>query len=407
MRILNFGSCNIDYVYSLEHIVENGETEKTYDLKVFPGGKGLNQSIAAAKAGANVFHAGCIGNDGEILEKILIDSGTDISYLKKTDVKSGHAIIQVNKDGDNAIFVYSGSNEMITCQYIDTVFEKFGENDIVLLQNEISNIDYIVEKAYEKDMCVILNPSPVNHNINKINFGKLTYIILNETELKAISKCGNIKDGISYFKSHYPKLKIVLTLGKNGSIYIDSEREFRQSAFKVEAVDTTAAGDTFTGYFVAGLSAGKEYEEILKTASAASAVSVSRKGAAPSIPDMSETLFYMKKLIENSGKSYVLKYEIENYIETNIKNANLNDLAKLLGYSAVYTGRLVKELCGESFVKILYNKRCEIAAEKLLKTNLPIENIIEDIGYENKNHFRKIFKAKYGKNPLEYRKGKI
>ncbi|MBE7050328.1 MAG: hypothetical protein E7394_06095 [Ruminococcaceae bacterium] len=189
MKILNFGSCNIDYVYSLDHIVEAGETETTYKFETFPGGKGLNQSIAVAKAGVKVCHAGCVGCDGEILTNILMKNDVDISYISKTDEKNGHAIIQVSSEGENSIFLYPGSNEMITKNYIDFVLENFGRNDIILLQNEISNVEYIVEKAYQKQMCIILNPSPFNEKLDKIDFNKLTYIILNEIEAKAISGC--------------------------------------------------------------------------------------------------------------------------------------------------------------------------------------------------------------------------
>ena len=108
MKIINFGSCNIDYVYSVDHIVVPGETEMTYDFETFPGGKGLNQSVAAAKAGAKIYHAGCIGNDGALLRDILSQSGADVSYLKELDIKNGHAIIQVSESGENRIFLYRG-----------------------------------------------------------------------------------------------------------------------------------------------------------------------------------------------------------------------------------------------------------------------------------------------------------
>ena len=150
MKILNFGSCNIDYVYSLDHIVVIGETETTYKCDIFPGGKGLNQSIAVAKAGAKVYHEGCIGCDGAMLADILSENGVDISFLSKIDEKNGHAIIQVSASGDNSIFISQGSNEMVSKEHIDYVLENFDEGDIILLQNEISNVAYMVEKVYQK-----------------------------------------------------------------------------------------------------------------------------------------------------------------------------------------------------------------------------------------------------------------
>ena len=408
MKILNFGSCNIDYVYSVDHIVEAGETETSSSLETYPGGKGLNQSIAVAKAGANIYHAGCVGFDSEILTDILSENGVDISLLKKVDEKNGHAIIQVNTAGENSIFLYPGSNEMISKEYIDSVLEKFSDGDIILLQNEINNVDYIVDKAYEKNMCIILNPSPFNEKINKIDLNKITYIILNKVEAKTISGCDIPEESLTYIKNKFPNIKIVLTLGSKGCIYYDGEERVYQSAFVVEAVDTTAAGDTFMGYFVAGLAEDASRAKILRIASAASAISVSRNGAAPSIPGKSEVLATIDKMKENKTdcKSDNILKQIEKYIESNIKNANLKELSKILGYSSVYTGSLVKELTGKSFSKTVQDKRCSIAAEKLSETDLPIETIISEIGYENESFFRKIFKEKYGKNPLEYRKRK-
>lgn len=406
MKILNFGSCNIDYVYSLDHIVRVDETETTYKLEIFPGGKGLNQSIAAAKAGVKVYHAGCVGCDGNLLTDILSENGIDISYLRKTSEKSGHAVIQVSSKGENSIFLYPGSNEMVSRDYIDAVLENFDSGDIILLQNEISNVDYIVEKAYQKNMCIILNPSPFNERLEKIDFNMLTYIILNEIEVMEISGCSVSEEGLIYIRNKYPNLKIMLTLGSKGCIYTDNKQELYQPTFEVKAVDTTAAGDTFTGYFVAELSRGTQYPEILKIASAAAAVAVSRKGAAPSIPDKCEVLSSLESLkeIKSNRKSDFILKQIKTYIEQNIKTANLEELSTILGYSAVYTGSLVKKMTGKSFSKEVQDKRCSIAAQKLLETDLSIEEIIAGVGYENESFFRKIFKEKYGKNPLEYRK---
>ena len=295
MKILNFGSCNIDYVYSLDHIVSPGETETTYKMEIFSGGKGLNQSIAISRAGAKIFHAGCIGEDGGMLEEIMKDSGVDTTYLKKVPEKNGHAIIQVTSDGENSIFLYPGSNAMVEKDYIDSVLDNFEKGDILLLQNEISNIDYIIEKACKKGMCIILNPSPFNEEIKKIDLNMLSYIILNEVEAKAVSGCGNAEEYLVFFEKNYPDLKVMLTLGSRGCIYKDSKTKVSQDVFPVKVVDTTAAGDTFTGYFIAGIASGDDIAEILKTASMASAIAVSKKGAAPSIPERFEVMEALNK----------------------------------------------------------------------------------------------------------------
>lgn len=290
MKILNFGSCNIDYVYSLDHIVAPGETETTHKLQTFPGGKGLNQSVALAKAGAEVYHAGCIGNDGELLLDVLKESGVDVSYIKTVDVKNGHAIIQVSNEGANSIFLYPGSNEMISTEFIDEVLANFAEGDIILLQNEINSVDYIIEKAYQKGMCIVFNPSPYNEKISSIDLNMISYLILNEVEAKDISGCEEPKESLVYFKKNYPMLKVMLTLGENGCVYMDKDNEVYQSAFSVDVVDTTAAGDTFTGYFVSEISRGTDYKGVLEISSVASAIAVSRDGAAPSIPHREEVI---------------------------------------------------------------------------------------------------------------------
>ena len=406
MKILNFGSCNIDYVYSLDHIVKAGETQTTYDTKIFPGGKGLNQSIALAKAGGKVFHAGCIGHDGGMLADILSYNGVDISYIERTEDKNGHAIIQVSKTGENSIFLYPGSNEQVSKKYIDSILENFEKDDVILLQNEISNVEYIVNRAYEKGMCIILNPSPINERIDVIDFGKIRYIVLNEIEICEIFGGSDAEGALENAKIKYPNLKIMLTLGEKGSIYIDKNSKIYQPAFKVKTVDTTAAGDTFTGYFAAGLSEKKEVKDILKTASAASALAVSKKGAATSIPSKDEAVSALEYLEENRTniKEDILLRKIDKYIEENLKTAKLEELAEKLGYSGAYTGTLVKKLTGMSFIKAVQYKRCSVAEKWLVDTDLPIESIATEVGYENKSYFRRIFKEQYGKNPLEYRK---
>ncbi len=290
MKILNFGSCNIDYVYAVDHSAMPGETISSHSLSLFAGGKGLNQSIAAAKAGAEVYHAGCLGKEGGMLRDILRESGVDDRYLCDVDAQNGHAIIQVSASGENCIVLYPGSNFMLTKEYIDSVLENFSSGDILLLQNETNLVDYLVDRAYSIGMQVVLNPSPFNDSLKAIDFGKLSYIVLNEVEACGFTGREEAKDSIAYVREYYPSLKMMLTLGKNGCIYADSESYLTHPIFPVEAVDTTAAGDTFTGYFLASVANGESYAEAIRKASAASAIAVSRKGAAPSIPYKNEVM---------------------------------------------------------------------------------------------------------------------
>jgi len=295
MKILNFGSCNIDYVYSLDHIVSPGETIASANMEIFPGGKGLNQSIAAARAGAEIYHAGCIGEDGNLLYDIMKESGVRLEYLNRLDAKNGHAIIQLDKNAENCIIIYSGTNGMLTKEYIDSVFLNFSKGDILMLQNEINNIDYIIDKAYAIGMQTVFNPSPFTEQIKNIDLNKISYLVLNEVEAKSFFNTDNIKEIHTQIKTVYSELRVVITLGSKGCAYTDKTEILSCPAFNVKAVDTTAAGDTFTGYFVTSIANAVEYSTALKIASAASALAVSRMGAAPSIPVLNE----VEKALEN------------------------------------------------------------------------------------------------------------
>lgn len=404
MKILNFGSCNIDLVYTLDHIVAPGETETGLSMNVFPGGKGLNQSIALARAGVGVAHAGCIGSDGDMLLQLMRDSGVDISHLKQVPQKNGHAVIQVGKDGENSIFIYAGTNAMITEELIDGTLSHFGEGDFLLLQNEINNVDIIVRKAGEKGMKIVLNPSPYNEKIKEIDLSLISYLILNEIEAKMLTGCSDIESCLEDLSKKYPDMTVVLTLGKRGSMVRAKNTEIFQSAFRVHAVDTTAAGDTFTGYFIASIVRGASYAEALKIASAASAISVTKNGAAPSIPLEEEVSARINSLTEAaSEKSLPLKEKVNHYLEQNLKTASAKNLSEVLGYSAVYTQSLVKTLYGVPLSKLIQTLRCQRAAELLEESDLSVSEIINEIGYENETFFRTMFKQKYGKNMLEYR----
>lgn len=409
MKILNFGSCNIDYVYSMDHIVRPGETEATESLEIFPGGKGLNQSIALARAGAEVYHAGCVGEDGEMLREVLAESGVDVSFLRATEGKNGHAIIQVSKKGENSIFLYPGSNSKISEDFVDEVLGNFSEGDIILLQNEINDVERIVEKAYEKKLKIVLNPSPFNEFINKIDGKMLWCVILNEVEAKLFSGSDEPEMCLSCLLEKYPDLRIMLTLGVNGCVYRDKHETLFHPAFSVKAVDTTAAGDTFTGYFLAALARDISCAEAIRVASAASALAVSKMGAAPSIPcenEVIKALEYLKPGDCNKSSTVTIGDKIEEYIDSHLSDVTLSSLASALGYSTVYCGDLVKRKVGKPFSTYVQERRCAVAANLLRETETPIEDIIDRVGYKNQSFFRENFKKIYGKTPREYRKNK-
>ena len=284
MKVLNFGSLNIDYVYSVDHIMREGETQACTKMERFCGGKGMNQSIALAKAGVGVFHAGMVGADGEWLLEMCQKSGVDTRYIRKTDRKSGHTIIQVDKNAQNCILLYGGANREITEEYIDEVLNEFEKGDIILLQNEVNLLDKIIEKAYGKEMVIILNPSPMDEAIKKYDLNKVSILLLNEIEGEQITGENAPEKILDKLNVFYPDMKVVLTLGGKGSVYQEKEKRCKQEIFRVKPVDTTAAGDTFTGYFIASVLEGMSVESGMEMAAKAASIAVSRKGAAASIP---------------------------------------------------------------------------------------------------------------------------
>lgn len=294
MKVLSFGSLNIDYVYNVPHFIVRGETLASKSLNTYSGGKGLNQSVALSKAGLKVYHAGSIGHEGKFLLDELHKAGVNTDHVECLDnIRTGHTIIQKSDDGDNCIILYGGANQSITETQIDKTLENFSEGDALVLQNEINGLEYLMKRAKSKNMIVVLNPSPMSENLLQL-FKYADYILLNEIEAgQFLNENVENKSPEEISKKLHDKLpstKIVLTLGVNGSIYSDGENTIRQEAIKVKAIDTTAAGDTFTGFFLSGIFDGKNPEWSLKFASNASAIAVTRNGAAPSIPTRDEVL---------------------------------------------------------------------------------------------------------------------
>jgi len=298
MKILSFGSLNIDYVYSVLHFVKKGETLSAKELNVYTGGKGLNQSIALARAGVETYQAGAIGTDGMFLLEQLKEAGVKTDLVKILgNVRTGNAIIQNDDEGDNCIVLFGGANQAITKEQADEVFKDFTNEDYLLIQNEINELSYIVEKAKEEGMKIILNPSPMNEKIMKLPLDQIDYFILNEIEAMQILEMDKPEeiDGkyiASLLHERFKDATIVLTLGSEGSVCISDDEYVEQSIYKVKAIDTTAAGDTYTGYFIAGILNGKTIKESMDIASKASAIAVTRQGAAPSIPVLEEVEEY-------------------------------------------------------------------------------------------------------------------
>lgn len=300
MKILNFGSLNLDYVYKVPHFVTPGETLAATEQVVHPGGKGLNQSIALARAGVSVYHAGAVGRGGESLSELLAENGVDITFLQPVDCLQGNAVIQVNSSGENCILLYGGSNQAITKEHVDKTLSHFGRGDYLVLQNEISNLTYLIEQATKIGMQIVLNPSPFNEKLKNVDYNNIAWLLINEVEGRQITGESEPNAILKILHERYPSLKVVLTLGGKGAMCFLEGEVFYQPIFDVEVVDTTAAGDTFTGFFLSGVVSGKPVAECLRRASKASAISVSRPGASVSIPTAAEVdaaMIYEKKTV--------------------------------------------------------------------------------------------------------------
>lgn len=296
MHILNFGSLNIDEIYRVPHLVSPGETVACSHRQIQPGGKGLNQSVALARAGASVIHAGCVGEDGAFLREALALAGVDISHLHTVEIPSGRAVIQVDDKGQNAIVHFPGANRCVDAHYVRKVMTYFGPSDWILLQNEISGAGDILEIAAERGMHVAFNPSPITKDLSSMPLETVSCLLVNEVEGAALSGSSRPDVMLEILREKFPRAAIVLTLGGDGAYYADSKSTIYQEAIPATAVDTTGAGDVFTGYLLASLSSGVLPSEAMYTASLAAALSITKPGACASIPTMEEVVEFAKTL---------------------------------------------------------------------------------------------------------------
>lgn len=295
MKLLDFGSLNIDHTYQLPHLVRPGETLASDSYHKSEGGKGFNQAVALAKAGQEVYLAGAIGQDGLFLRDYLQELGVHTEHLCVLDAPTGHAMIQLDTEGQNCIILFGGTNGMITEAMIDEVLTDFGAGDYLLLQNEISHVDSIICAAHAKGMHIILNPSPMSPELLTWPLELVEWFILNEIEGADITGKTQPEEMLDELLRRYPACHVVLTLGERGSVYADATQRMDQSIVSAHTVDTTAAGDTFTGYFLHALLQGEAIQQALKTAACASAITVSRPGAGRSIPAAEEVQAAMKE----------------------------------------------------------------------------------------------------------------
>ncbi len=287
--IFNFGSLNVDYVYSVDEFVKPGESLAIKSMKEFPGGKGLNQSVALSKAGGQVKHLGFVSSKSKFLTETLKSANVDASLIKEVDETNGHAIIQVNKDGQNSMLIYGGTNQMVSDEYVEKVSAEIEKGDYILFQNETNKTKELIIKAHEKGAVIALNASPMNEVCKNLPLDLVDIFLVNEIEGEEISGESEPQKILDKMVEMFPNSKIVLTLGKDGAYLAFKEERIYQPIVKIgEVLDTTAAGDTFAGYYIAGIYQGKSDKEALLSAATASGIAVTRMGASSSIPSKEE-----------------------------------------------------------------------------------------------------------------------
>jgi ribokinase len=291
MKVLVFGSLNIDLLFSVDHIVNPGETIASASFTRSAGGKGANQAAALAKAGLPVYMAGKIGVDGQFLLRLLESYGVNTDGVFQYEGATGQAVIQIDKNGQNAIVLNSGGNGEVTIEEIHVTLAQFKAGDIIVLQNEIANIRHIMENASERGMRICLNPSPFNEKIEALPLDLAHWLFVNEIEGAALAKLhGNasLETILEKLTGRFPATEIILTAGKEGALYGFGETRARGEIVKVPVVDTTGAGDTFTGFFLAAREKNMTVPQALAAACKAASIAVSRKGAMESIPQADE-----------------------------------------------------------------------------------------------------------------------
>ncbi|RCX03529.1 ribokinase [Marinomonas foliarum] len=295
MAIYNVGSINLDHLYQLDHFVRPGETMASDSYQCLLGGKGANQSVALAKAGADVKHVGALHHSDQAVIDQLESLGVNTDLIKRVDVPTGHAIIQLTKEAENSIILYQGANHALTEEQIDNVLSNASEGDWVLLQNETNLIEYTMRKAQENKVKVAFNPAPMDAELTRNVLDLVDLLIVNEVEAMDLIGTADIDSTIDAFPKVYPELAVLMTLGKAGVCYFDGEEHLSVKAFSVEAVDTTAAGDTFIGFCLSSLMNGEDMARAITRACAASAICVTRLGAASSIPTQDEVTAFLAK----------------------------------------------------------------------------------------------------------------
>ncbi|TNC74290.1 ribokinase [Rubellimicrobium roseum] len=278
MTIWNLGSINADHVYALPHLPGPGETLAARSLTTGLGGKGANMSVACARAGGQIRHIGAVGAEGAWMVDRLRSYGVDTSAILTLDGASGHAIIAVDDAAENMILVFPGTNRRIPRAHIDATLAAAKAGDLFLTQNETNHQVEAAFSAKLRGLRVAYAAAPFDAAAVQAILPHADLLLLNEVEAEQLRQAtgqGPASLGLS---------DVIVTLGAEGSVWLHGGQEHRVPALRVTPVDTTGAGDTFTGYVLAGLDEGRPMPDALALATRASALKVTRPGAADAIP---------------------------------------------------------------------------------------------------------------------------
>lgn len=287
-KIINFGSINIDHVYRVPHLVKPGETLSSLDLVTGLGGKGANQSVAIARAGVSVAHVGRVFKGDRWAVELLASTGVDTDNIALIEGASGHAIIQVDDQGENAIVLHGGANQSFSIADIESALNHNQQARYLLMQNETNLLAETFELAQAKGIKIVLNPAPMTDNIKDLPLAKLDTLIVNQGEAEALCGAADIDEMTRQMAALAPQTRVVVTLGGDGAMLLANGEVTHMNSPSVDVVDTTGAGDTFVGYFLAGVAEGMNDHDALQRACLAGSIAVTRQGAITAIPDRSE-----------------------------------------------------------------------------------------------------------------------
>ena len=302
-KIVVIGSSNVDLIMKMDHLPEKGETVTNAEFFQVYGGKGANQAVAAARAGGNVAFVNCVGEDAYTPQMVqnYKNDGIDTQFVfYEKGVASGHALIMIGGEGMNYISVAPAANYKLTTAKIDEAMPVIDVAAMIVMQYEIEEetIKYVIDIAKQKGIPVMWNCAPARA-FDLSYIPKINILVLNEVEAGFLAgiPVENEQDAEKAAKILVKKgvEKVIITLGSKGAFVLTKSEKASVPAFKVEAVDTTAAGDTFCGAFAVALVENKPLKEALQFASAAAAISVTRMGAQPSAPKRGEIEMFLKK----------------------------------------------------------------------------------------------------------------